>query len=207
MWTRGPRQLQNSNKAGPNTRCQRCLKLGHHTFECSNARPYQPRPSHSKLLAIGGGPKRDTPTVETPEEFKKNAGLGLADKILKAKQDARLKEKEEEKGKSSRSKNRRPTSSSESESESDSSSISDAPRRKRRDTRSSSVSSSVSSDHQRRKRRDSSSPPPRKSRRSSVSYSESPPPRTRPAARRDSPDSDSGRERSRSPDIIRRRKD
>ncbi|GFZ42587.1 hypothetical protein JCM24511_00303 [Saitozyma sp. JCM 24511] len=111
MWTRGPRQLQ-SNKAGPNTRCQtsnyglliapwmqKCLKLGHHTYECTNPRPYQARPSRSKQLAMGGGPVRDKPSVEVPEEFKVNAGVGLADKILKAKEEERAKGKARESGK------------------------------------------------------------------------------------------------------------
>ncbi|RSH94660.1 hypothetical protein EHS25_004465 [Saitozyma podzolica] len=98
MWTRGPRQLQ-SNKAGPNTRCQKCLKLGHHTYECTNPRPYQARPSRSKQLAMGGGPLRDKPSVEVPEEFKVNAGVGLADKILKAKEEERAKGKARESGK------------------------------------------------------------------------------------------------------------
>jgi hypothetical protein len=35
---------------------------------------------------------RDTPSVETPDEFKSGAGIGLADKILRAKEEAREKE-------------------------------------------------------------------------------------------------------------------
>jgi len=103
MYTRLPHQLV-SNRAGPNTRCQvrlqlsgaqtladeqKCLKLGHHTYECKNARPYVPRQSHTKQLASGS--KRDKPSVEVPEEFKQ--GLqgreGLADRILKAKEEER----------------------------------------------------------------------------------------------------------------------
>lgn len=127
MWTRGPRQLNNSNRATPNTRCQvslfhpsfplctptflaslgadaaqRCLKLGHHTFECTNARPYAARPSHSKQLASGSAGKRDEPSVQTPAEFKTNVGAGIADKIIQAKAAERdrlrkLREKEERK--------------------------------------------------------------------------------------------------------------
>ncbi len=38
---------------------------------------------------------RDKPSVDVPEEFRSgsNAGMGLADKILKAKEEAREKEK------------------------------------------------------------------------------------------------------------------
>lgn len=42
---------------------------------------------------MGGGPARDQPSVEVPEEFKVGSGVGLADKILKAKEIERAKEK------------------------------------------------------------------------------------------------------------------
>ncbi len=48
---------------------------------------------------MGGGPSRDKPSVEVPEEFKANAGVGLADKILKAKEVERAKEVRNVKGK------------------------------------------------------------------------------------------------------------
>lgn len=72
--------------ATPLTRhAQKCLKLGHHTYECKNPRPYVPRPSRTKQLA-SGAKARDTPSVVTPDEFKTGYGVGLADKILKAKE-------------------------------------------------------------------------------------------------------------------------
>ncbi|KAL1406402.1 hypothetical protein Q8F55_008101 [Vanrija albida] len=79
-----PKQLQGT-KASGSTRCQKCLKLGHHTYECKNPRPYVPRPSRTKQLA-SGAKARDTPSVVTPDEFKTGYGVGLADKILKAKE-------------------------------------------------------------------------------------------------------------------------
>ena len=41
---------------------------------------------------MGGGPSRDAPSVDVPEEFKSGAGIGLADKILKAKEAERVKQ-------------------------------------------------------------------------------------------------------------------
>ena len=96
MYVRGPpRQLSNPNKAGPNTRCQRCLKLGHHTYECTNARPYVPRPSRSQQLKSGELGKKDKVGIEVPDEFKVRPREGLADKILRAKEEARAKEEKE----------------------------------------------------------------------------------------------------------------
>ncbi|OCF30588.1 hypothetical protein I317_01253 [Kwoniella heveanensis CBS 569] len=109
MWTRGPRQLTNNDRASPNTRCQRCLKLGHHTYQCTNPRPYVPRPSRTKQLALGGGVGgRDKPSVEVPEEFKSSAsGMGIADKILKAKEEERRRAEEKRKEKERQSRKRR----------------------------------------------------------------------------------------------------
>jgi len=70
---------------------QKCLKLGHATYECKNPRPYASRPSRTKELAKGVGKDiRDKPSVEVPEEFK--AREGLADRILKAKEEERRRE-------------------------------------------------------------------------------------------------------------------
>ena len=52
---------------------------------------------------MGGGPKRDEPSVETPEEFKKVAGIGLADKILLAKEAERERIRAEEAKKAAKS--------------------------------------------------------------------------------------------------------
>jgi len=48
---------------------------------------------------MGGGPARDKPSIDVPEEFKVGAGIGLADKILKAKEVERAKEVKKIKGK------------------------------------------------------------------------------------------------------------
>ncbi|RSH83511.1 uncharacterized protein EHS24_007198 [Apiotrichum porosum] len=116
-----PKQLQ-SNKASSSTRCQKCLKYGHHTYECSNARPYVPRPSRTKELSQGlGSSARDKPSVEVPEEFK--SGVGLADKILRAKaaerESSRGSKKDRERSRSPQRKRRSSSSSSDSDSESD----------------------------------------------------------------------------------------
>lgn len=106
----------NTERAGPNTRCQvrhysllgrphnwkltpkKCLKYGHFTYQCKNARPYVPRPSRTAQLAEGGGPKERKGT-EVPDEFL-TSGKGVADRILKAKEEARKRlEAEEEKEK------------------------------------------------------------------------------------------------------------
>jgi hypothetical protein len=63
-----------------------------------------PRPSRTKQLASGSF-GRDAPSVETPEEFKvsshRNDRVGLADKILAAKEAerAKIKAKQDKKSK------------------------------------------------------------------------------------------------------------
>ena len=49
---------------------------------------------------MGGGASRDKPSVDVPDEFKVGAGVGLADKILKAKEMERVKEVKEKEKKS-----------------------------------------------------------------------------------------------------------
>lgn len=111
MYTRHPPKQLQSRSAGPNTRCQvsllpphrtrgwthglladihlkKCLKFGHYTYECSNPQPYQARPSRTQQLEKGKL-GREKPSVELPEEFKKEARVGLADRILQAKEDER----------------------------------------------------------------------------------------------------------------------
>jgi len=67
---------------------QKCLKFGHHTYQCSNARPYQARPSRTQQLEKGKF-GLEGPSVDVPEEFKKDAKVGLADRILQAKEEER----------------------------------------------------------------------------------------------------------------------
>jgi hypothetical protein len=67
---------------------QKCLKFGHHTYQCSNPRPYQARPSRTQQLEKGKF-GLEGPSVDVPEEFKKDAKVGLADRILQAKEEER----------------------------------------------------------------------------------------------------------------------
>lgn len=82
LWTR--MTLDASTHTRPNK--QKCLKYGHFTYECKNARPYVPRPSRTSQLAEGGGPKERV-GVSMPDDIASKAGV--ADKILKAKEEAR----------------------------------------------------------------------------------------------------------------------
>jgi hypothetical protein len=84
---------------------QKCLQFGHFSYNCkAAAATYVARPSRTKQLAdasdivrsgggggmFGRGKDRDQPSVEVPDEFKKGpAGVGLADEILRAKEEAR----------------------------------------------------------------------------------------------------------------------
>ena len=67
---------------------KKCLKFGHHTYTCSNPRPYQARPSRTQQLEKGKF-GLEGPSVDVPEEFKKDAKVGLADRILQAKEEER----------------------------------------------------------------------------------------------------------------------
>ncbi|KLT41809.1 hypothetical protein CC85DRAFT_226069, partial [Cutaneotrichosporon oleaginosum] len=61
-------------RATSSTRCQKCLKTGHFTYECTGSRPYVARPSRTKQLRTGAGLPagggRDQPSVELPDEFR-----------------------------------------------------------------------------------------------------------------------------------------
>ncbi|BEJ16143.1 hypothetical protein CspHIS471_0507480 [Cutaneotrichosporon sp. HIS471] len=130
MYNRGaPKQLT-ANRASSSTRCQKCLKTGHFTYECTGSRPYVARPSRTKQLRTGAGLPagggRDKPSVELPDEFRSRDGL--ADRILKAKEEerARLRAQEErEARRAARRVKRRHGSASDSDSD-------DEPRRRRR---------------------------------------------------------------------------
>lgn len=56
-------------------RIQKCMKLGHYTYQCKNPRPYVARPSRTERLTkgLGIGDKRksgDGPLIELPDEFR-----------------------------------------------------------------------------------------------------------------------------------------
>lgn len=52
-------------------KCQKCLHVGHGTWECRNKEvPYKARPSRTQQLLSGKtSATRDRPSVEVPEEF------------------------------------------------------------------------------------------------------------------------------------------
>ncbi|KAL7419577.1 hypothetical protein Q5752_005489 [Cryptotrichosporon argae] len=156
-----PKQLQ-AGRSSANTRCQKCLKLGHATYECKNARPYVSRPSRTAQLAAGVR-ARERPSVDVPDEFRANAGVGLADRILKAKEDERVRLRARAERRAGRRKSKRDSPSDSDSGSSSSSSGSDSD--------SDSDSASDSSRSPRRRRRYSSSPPRSPLRRSRKRYS------------------------------------
>ncbi|CAD6570582.1 MAG: hypothetical protein CYPHOPRED_004009 [Cyphobasidiales sp. Tagirdzhanova-0007] len=167
-YTRAP---TSAPKASADVRCQRCLKLGHYTYDCTNDPAYKIQRSRSARLAK---PKQgnDRPSVAVPIEFGGSGQAvtssvplpltsGLATKILSDKEKAR-------KRKRARSQS---VDSSGSESSSDTSSSSDSSDSDSDDSSESSSSQSHSAGSKKRRRRRST---PSKSR----SRSRSPPSRT-----------------------------
>ncbi|KAF8926408.1 zinc knuckle-domain-containing protein [Dissophora ornata] len=86
----GPKYPASSSrsKAPATQQCQKCLEYGHYTYDCKAERVYKPRPTRTQQLKK---PLKRI-EVEVPEEFlpKKK---GLAEKILKDKEDERKKKK------------------------------------------------------------------------------------------------------------------
>ncbi|KAH8155880.1 uncharacterized protein LAJ45_00892 [Morchella importuna] len=90
--SRGPfAPSASSSRASTSTKCQKCLKLGHYSFECKAAaseRPYVSRPSRTQQLLNPS--LRPALTESTPPSdaviLKKK---GTADEILKSKQKER----------------------------------------------------------------------------------------------------------------------
>ncbi|KAI8458290.1 hypothetical protein BY996DRAFT_6430261 [Phakopsora pachyrhizi] len=76
-----------SGKASQSTRCQKCEKFGHFTYNCPvKAVPYKSRPSRTQQL-INPKVKRQEPSVEVPEEFLSKKGV--AAKILEKNEQVR----------------------------------------------------------------------------------------------------------------------
>jgi hypothetical protein len=77
------------SKASSDTLCQKCLKRGHYSYECkatAQERPYQSRPSRTQQLL---NPKlKPKLTTEVPEDLSRKKGV--ADEILKKKEEERL---------------------------------------------------------------------------------------------------------------------
>mmetsp|Transcript_8985 Transcript_8985/g.24199 ORF Transcript_8985/g.24199 Transcript_8985/m.24199 type:complete len:177 (+) Transcript_8985:111-641(+) len=71
MAGRAGRALPNTTQDKQNVRCQRCLQMGHYTFECKNEPAYQSRPSRTQQLK---NPKlykqRFLDASELPEELR-----------------------------------------------------------------------------------------------------------------------------------------
>ncbi|TGZ80344.1 hypothetical protein EX30DRAFT_359148 [Ascodesmis nigricans] len=85
------RSSASSSRATPTTRCQKCLKLGHYTFECkvsAQEQPYISRPSRTQQLF---NPKLQPKLGEAapPNETNLLQKKGVADSILKQKEDDR----------------------------------------------------------------------------------------------------------------------
>ncbi|KAL7266379.1 hypothetical protein RUND412_011075 [Rhizina undulata] len=96
---RGPFSSSTStSKATPNTRCQKCLKLGHYSYECKSSateRPYVSRPSRTQQLY---NPRLRQELLEAapPPEIPLTRKKGIADEILAKKEKERGKEKKSE---------------------------------------------------------------------------------------------------------------
>ncbi|KAH9820246.1 hypothetical protein DFH28DRAFT_955772 [Melampsora americana] len=76
-----------AGKATSATRCQKCEKFGHFTYNCTiTTAPYKSRPTRTQQL-INPKVKREQPTIEVPEEFLSKKGI--ADKILEKKEKER----------------------------------------------------------------------------------------------------------------------
>jgi hypothetical protein len=76
------------SKASADTLCQKCLKRGHYSYECkatAQERPYQSRPSRTQQLL---NPKlKPKLTTQVPEDLLRKKGV--ADEILKKKEEER----------------------------------------------------------------------------------------------------------------------
>ncbi|KAI5455289.1 hypothetical protein NCC49_000104 [Naganishia albida] len=96
-----PKQLQNRDRAPPTQVCQKCYGKGHYTYQCTKKQVYKPRPSRTQQLLKGIEPER----VTVPDEFLNKEGL--ANKLLKQREEERAKQRaEEKKQKPKRSKRR-----------------------------------------------------------------------------------------------------
>ncbi|KAA8907844.1 zinc knuckle-domain-containing protein [Sphaerosporella brunnea] len=82
------RPYSSASRATPTTRCQKCLKLGHYSYECkatTQERPYISRPSRTQQLFNPKLQPKLTEAMPPADEARK----GVADSILKAKEEDR----------------------------------------------------------------------------------------------------------------------
>ncbi|KAI5786030.1 zinc knuckle-domain-containing protein [Pyronema domesticum] len=90
-----------SSKATPTTQCQKCLERGHYTYECkqtSNERPYISRPSRTQQLLnpkLRQSLNQDAPPTAFPLVAEPK---GVADGILKKKEEERERERQKDGG-------------------------------------------------------------------------------------------------------------
>jgi hypothetical protein len=108
------------SSAAPQIQCQKCLQLGHYTYECVNPRVYVHRPSRTVEM------KRNKPTprpVVDPLEIPGNqgAGAGNSNQLIRGPADAILNERQKERRQLSKKKRSLSISSSSSRDDSDSS--------------------------------------------------------------------------------------
>ncbi|KAK9894191.1 hypothetical protein P389DRAFT_174214 [Cystobasidium minutum MCA 4210] len=102
-----PARYTKASTSGPQdasgVRCQKCLKLGHWSYDCKNQQVYKSRPSRTQQL-LKPKKAKDGPSVQVPAEFggsgqsvTSSAPLaiesGLASKILEDKQKERRKKR------------------------------------------------------------------------------------------------------------------
>ncbi|CAZ79279.1 unnamed protein product [Tuber melanosporum] len=73
-----------SSKATPTTRCQKCLKLGHYSYECKatiSERPYTSRPSRTQQF-LNPRLRQELTEAAPPSDVTVNRKKGTADEIL-----------------------------------------------------------------------------------------------------------------------------
>jgi len=73
-----------SSKATPTTRCQKCLKLGHYSYECKatiSERPYTSRPSRTQQF-LNPRLRQELTEATPPSDVVVNKKKGTADEIL-----------------------------------------------------------------------------------------------------------------------------
>ncbi|CAN9202889.1 unnamed protein product [Alternaria alternata] len=84
------------SKASADTLCQKCLKRGHYSYECkasAQERPYKSRPSRTQQLL---NPKlKPKLTTEVPQDLLRKKGV--ADEILKKKEEDRKRARQKHK--------------------------------------------------------------------------------------------------------------
>jgi hypothetical protein len=86
---------QEKKAAAANVQCQRCLKLGHYTFECKlKEAVYVARPSHTKLLVHPSLRPRNV--EKDPDTLREEAQRAALEEYKKKKAQEKQKVKEKE---------------------------------------------------------------------------------------------------------------